>query len=311
MGAVQEPTAMPTPGATFVRQEIEFPAGADRCAAWLYRPESGASGAAAVMAHGFCGTRDAGLEPFAEAFATAGLTVLLFDHRHFGASGGHPRQLLSIRRQLADWRAAVAFARGRPEVDPARVALWGTSFSAGHAITTAAADPRVAAVVAMVPFLSGLATVAAVRPFPVQPLRLVAAGLADLACAAAGRPPLYLPAVGPPRSRAMMTAPEAEPGYRAIAPADWDERVAARVALVLPAYSPGRRVARMRCPLFLGVADADETTPPQVVDRVARRARQVELRRYPTGHFGVYQEPLHSQVVADQLAFLRRHLGLA
>ena len=43
-----------------------------------------------VMAHGLAGTKDSGLRPFAEGLAAAGLDVLAFDYRGFGASGGVP-----------------------------------------------------------------------------------------------------------------------------------------------------------------------------------------------------------------------------
>ena len=43
-----------------------------------------------VMAHGLGGTKDSGLEPFATALAEAGLDVLAFDYRGFGASSGTP-----------------------------------------------------------------------------------------------------------------------------------------------------------------------------------------------------------------------------
>src|ERR1700674_4620346 len=67
-----------------------------------------------VLAHGFAGTVDSGLLPYAERFAAAGLDALAFDYRHFGASEGDPRQLLSIPRQLEDYAAAIAFARSLP-----------------------------------------------------------------------------------------------------------------------------------------------------------------------------------------------------
>ena len=59
------------------------------------------------MAHGVSATRDDGLPPYAEAFRDAGLTVVLFDYRHFGASSGEPRQLVDIGRH-DDYRAVVA-----------------------------------------------------------------------------------------------------------------------------------------------------------------------------------------------------------
>src|ERR1700758_4508227 len=70
-----------------------------------------------VLAHGFGGTVDSGLVPYAERFAAAGLHALAFDYRHFGASDGAPRQLISIRAQLEDYAAAIAHARSLPGVD--------------------------------------------------------------------------------------------------------------------------------------------------------------------------------------------------
>ena len=113
------------------------------------------------MAHGFSATRDQRLDVYAERFRAAGLGVLLFDYRHFGASGGAPRQLLDIGRQQADFRAAVAHARAIDWVDPARVALFGSSFSGGHVLAVGADDERIAAVVSQCPFTDGLASLPA------------------------------------------------------------------------------------------------------------------------------------------------------
>ena len=87
--------------------------------------------------------RDQRLPAYAERFAEAGLAALLFDYRHFGASGGEPRQLLDIQRQLEDWRTALAYARGLDGV--AKVGLFGSSFGGGHAITIATESPAVSA----------------------------------------------------------------------------------------------------------------------------------------------------------------------
>ena len=119
------------------------------------------------MAHGFSGVREQRLDAYAERFAAAGLAVLVFDYRHFGASQGEPRQLLSIAPPArADWRAAVAHARYLLEVDPKRVAVWGTSFSGGHVVAVAAADPAIAAVVSQAPFTDGLSAIARRRRRP-------------------------------------------------------------------------------------------------------------------------------------------------
>ena len=76
---------------------------------------------------------------------------MAFDYRHFGASEGEPRQLLSIAGQQEDYHAAIAFARSQEGIDPERIVLWGTSFSGGHVVPVAVADGRVAAVISQVP----------------------------------------------------------------------------------------------------------------------------------------------------------------
>ena len=135
------------------RRDLTFLAGSDSCAAWLYAPPAGASPApTVVIAHGLSGTRRDRLGAFAERFGAAGFAALVFDHRGFGDSGGEP-DLFDPARQLEDWRAAIAFARSLPEVDPDRVATFGSSMGGGNALAAAAADPRIAAAISQVPFL--------------------------------------------------------------------------------------------------------------------------------------------------------------
>jgi fermentation-respiration switch protein FrsA (DUF1100 family) len=291
------------------RSEVAFPSGGEDCAAYFYRPADAAGEVpCVVMAHGFTATRDDRLPAYAEQFVAAGAAVLLFDYRHFGASGGHPRQLLDVRRQQADYRAAIGYARSLDGVDPSRIVLWGTSFSGGHVLAVAAADPRIAAVISQAPFVDGLS--AASRIPPATLVRLAAAGLRDAAGAALGRPPQLLPAVGSPGDVAAMTDPEAEPGFRAIVAPDslWRNEFVARLMLTLPAYRPGTATERLGMPLLVCVADADRTTPPGPAVRAAERAPRGELRRYPVGHFAIYLGETFEQVVADQVDFLSRYV---
>jgi predicted alpha/beta hydrolase len=80
---------------------------------YLYRPTH-ATGKVpcVVMGHGFSGTQDR-LAASAERFAGAGFAALTFDYRNFGESGGQPRQLISIRGQLEDWRGDPLRSRPR------------------------------------------------------------------------------------------------------------------------------------------------------------------------------------------------------
>jgi len=291
------------------REQVSFRSGDERCAAWLYRPAAGDGAAGCVvMGHGFGAVREAGLAAYAERFAGAGRAVLAFDYRHFGASGGEPRQLLDVGRQHADWRAAIAHARGLDGVDPERIALWGSSYGGGHVIAVAAEDPGLAAVIAQVPHTDGLATLRAAGLTDL--VRLTAAGLRDLARAALGRGAHLVPIVGAPGTVAAMNSPDAEPGYRAMFEPGvaWRNEVTARSALRVGLYSPGRRAGRIACPLLVQVASADAVTPPGPARRAAERARRGELRTYPGGHFDIYHGEVFERAVSDQVEFLGRSL---
>ena len=140
------------------RSDVTFSSGRTDCAAWLYRPDGEGPVPLVVMAHGFSATREQRLDAYAERFCAAGFGALVFDYRYFGASGGLPRQLLDIRSQQDDYRAAVAYARRLDWVDPDRVALFGSSFSGAHVLSVAAGDPLIAAVVSQGLYSDSLAS---------------------------------------------------------------------------------------------------------------------------------------------------------
>jgi dienelactone hydrolase len=288
------------------RVDVSFQSGGEQCAAWLYRPPQASS--CVVLAHGWTGVREQRLDAFAERFAAAGIAALVFDYRHFGASGGTPRSLLDITAQLEDWRAAIAFARSTDGIDPDRVALWGTSFSGGHVITLAAEDPTVAAVVAQVPFVDGLANLT--RLGVSHALRMTLAGLRDQMGALAGREPYMLASVGPPGSDAVMNSPDAEPGFMALNPPGlpWPNEAAARVALRVSSYRPVRVAGQVRCPILFVIASHDAVTPPDLAMRAASRAPRSEVLTYPCGHFDPYVGELFERISAAETAFLENCL---
>ncbi|MEU5318560.1 alpha/beta hydrolase [Streptomyces sp. NPDC021056] len=123
------------------RHDITFPSGDSTCAGWLHLPTGLTSPPVAVLGHGLGATREMRLDAFTERCAQAGIAAVAFTYRHFGHSGGHPRQLLSIKRQLVDWDAALAYVHTRRDVDRARIAIWGSSVGGGHAIATPAPSP--------------------------------------------------------------------------------------------------------------------------------------------------------------------------
>jgi uncharacterized protein len=266
------------------------------------------------MAHGFGGTRDSGLLPYAEAFAEVGLDALLFDYRGFGDSTGEPRQLAWPPNHRQDYRAAVEFARGLGGVDPDRIVLWGTSWSGGHIVYVAADDPRIAAVISQSPDMDGIAALREVRRYAGlgQQLRLTLLGLRDLLGSMRGRPPLMVPTVGAPGELAAMSTDESEPGYRAIAGETWRNEITARAVFGEWFNRATRRMEEVRCPILVQIADRDSVAPPAAARAAAWRAKgRVEVREYPWAHFQIYLGKQLERGIADQLHFLRRHLAVS
>ena len=275
---------------------------------WLYRPRGEGPVPIVVMAHGFTATREESLSRFAERFADAGIATLTFDYRGFGDSGGAERQVLSIRRQLEDLSAALAFARSIDGIDPARVGLWGPSFGGGLTLETAAADHSLSCAIAQVPFADGPSMLGAVPP--ANAARLTAKALADIKARQSGGERVMIPAAGPPGTLAAMTSADALPGFEAIKPegSRHQNLVAASIAVEALAWRPGAKATKIECPLLVQVASKDLDTPPGPAAKAAARAPRGELRRYDCGHFDVYLDPWFDRVVADQVTFLRSHL---
>ncbi|MGH8506276.1 MAG: alpha/beta hydrolase [Stenotrophobium sp.] len=264
-----------------------------------------------VMAHGLGGTRAAGLEPFARRFAEAGFHVLCFDYRGFGKSDGTPRQVVSVKAQLQDWACAIAFARRMTDVDGARIATWGSSFSGAHSVAAAVADGKIAAVSSQGAMMDGVAAMFnLIRHCGlVAALRLSAYGLADAVRGGLGLGRVTMPVVGLPGEVAALTTADSKPGYLRITPPEWKNEISTSWALTLATYRPNRMTPRLPCPALFCIATEDVVVPPSAMEDGARRAPdKVTVKRYPAGHFDIYVPPMFERVVADQTDFFVRSL---
>ena len=263
-----------------------------------------------VMAHGLGGTKDSGLEPFATGLAEAGLDVLAFDYRGFGASGGTPRQRASMTGQVEDYRAALAAAARLPGVDPGRLVLWGVSLAGGHVLAAAAGRDDVAAVVALTPLVDGRAAARlAMRHHPAGAmLRSTGAGLRSRISTLRGGAPVMMPIVARPGDVGALTLSGHYEAYHALAGPTWRNEIDASVGLELGSHRPARHAKSLRCPVLVQIADFDRSAPPRASAKAAAAAR-AEVRHYPCDHFDVWPgSDWFDPALAHQLHFLRRHL---
>ena len=292
------------------RKEVIFKVNGTPLSAWLYLPENvSAPVPCIIMGHGFGGTKDAGLELYAVRYQEAGFAVLVFDYRHFGESSGEPRQLIWIPYQLADWSAAIKYARGLKEIDPAKIALWGTSMSGGHVIVTAAKDNQIACVVAQCPGLDGRAsTIMAYKRDGIN-LRMIIHGQRDLVRSWFGLTPHKIPIVGKSGSIAMLTTPDAYDGYGKLVPENFINEACARIMIRADKYRPVKHARNVRCPVLLQICDNDSITPISAAEETGKNlGKYAEVKHYPIGHFDIYIGDNFEKAVSDQLDFLKKHL---
>lgn len=276
---------------TTARHKVHFTSGNSRCAAWHY---PGNNGACVIMAAGLAVIKEPGTDRFAQRFHDAGYSVLAFDYRHLGESGGKPRQLVRIGEQLADWQAAISFAATLPGVDSDRLAIWGFSISGGHVFTVAARNPQLAAAIAHSPLADGLHAMrnALRHTTPLALARLIARAAADGLGGLLGRAPLLIPLAGECGTVASLTTPDSLNGARALNPDNqypqWQQNVAARSAIRVGLYRPGRFAARAQCPLLVVAYERDGVAPPEPAIRAARKAARGQLACLPGGHYEAF-----------------------
>jgi fermentation-respiration switch protein FrsA (DUF1100 family) len=277
------------------REDIEFAGeGGNTLRGWFY-PATSSNGPApvVVLAHGLSGVKEMHLDDYAVVFAEAGLNVLVYDHQNFGDSEGTPRQEVDPVLQYRDYRNAITFASTRPEVDPSRIGIWGSSFAGGHVLVVASIDKRVKAVVSQVPFISGPGILSrAIRPDFVPHTRAALEG--DRLHRFNGGEPTMLPVVTPdPMAQAMMPATEAYEWFSktsAERAPNWKNEMTARSLELVTEYDPGSYISRIApTPLLMIVAADDAIAPFEfALDAYeqAREPKRILVTR--GGHFDAY-----------------------
>jgi fermentation-respiration switch protein FrsA (DUF1100 family) len=294
------------------REDVEFEAeGGVRLRGWLLSPEGSGPHPAITLAHGYAGVKEHGLERFAEAFAEGGFVVLIHDHRSFGASEGEPRQDVDPWRQIADWRRAISFLEGRPEVDSRRIGLWGTSYAGGHAIVLGATDRRLRCVVAQVPTISGYEHgLRRVAPDAVEALEEAFAE--DERAQARGDAPHYQAIVSSdPAVAAAYRSPDAIDFYLQSTPEGvWDNTITVRSTRAARMYEPGAWIGRVSpTPLLMVVALNDTITVTGLALAAYERALEPKrLELIGGGHFDPYLSSFAKSRGAA-LAWFREHLS--
>jgi hypothetical protein len=262
--------------------------GAHLCG-WLHRPEDPpARSPFVVQGPGWLGLADAKLyQPYHDAFTKAGFSVLIFDYRGFGESGGD-RGTLSPAGQIDDWRNAIAYMRGREDMDAARAAIFGSGGTGGgNAVAVAALEPEVRATISQVPVADG-------RDW-LHRMRAEHEWVAFLASVEADRRARATTGSGTtvhPRQGIMVETAERK---ATSVKSDVDARIPSAVSLAsaqgILDYRPLDAAARVRGLMVVAVAD-DDVTPTDHAKRLydaAQAPKKLVIQR-DTTHYAAYKQ---------------------
>jgi uncharacterized protein len=252
---------------THTRKRVSFQSDGETCKGYLYFPNGIENVPCVVTANGFTGTMDWILPGFADAFAKAGIAVLIFDYRHLGESDGEPRQIVSVKKQMADLACAVEFARAYQGINPEKIALWGTSLGGSHVVNFASKDASIAAVIANMPALDvirGANHAEQKRRRHVSTAyyvwitaRLLFVAAVDALCGFLNLPPRHIKVYGKP-GQAAFTDPELAPLFQRVEEQSpwWKNYFAPRFLFEAPRYRQGT-FEKITAPILFTLAAYD------------------------------------------------------
>jgi fermentation-respiration switch protein FrsA (DUF1100 family) len=296
-----------------MREDIEFKAeDGTTLRGWLYTPAGAGPHPFLAMTHGIGAVKEMYTDLFAEAFCAAGFVALLYDVRGCGASDGTPRFEYDPWKQVSDYRDAITFAHTLAQVDPARIGIFGTSFSGGHVLAIAALDKRVKAVVSQVPFVSGYQTTTKLAPADAIP-PLMEALDADRLARYGGEPPAMMELVNPdPAVPSLIGDVYTAEWYDRISDEHlktWVNTCTLRTLQLVREYEPGLLVRLISpIPLLMIVASHDTLTP--TVDALEVYGRALEPKSLvvlPGDHYVAYEQR-RDDALAAAIGWFSQHL---
>jgi fermentation-respiration switch protein FrsA (DUF1100 family) len=264
------------------------------------------------MSHGFSAVKEQGLDGFAERFAGAGMNVLVFDHRHLGASDGDQRGRIVFQEQHDDTRAALTWIAQQPGVDGDRIGLWGSSYSGGHALFLGALDPRVKVVVAQVPAVDVIRTFIHVvgQDTVLAYLGMLAEDHARRNSGEASSPIAVVAPEGEPCVLATSDSYEFFTGTAATA-SNWLNETTLESVARAAEYKPAAFIDLIAPKPLLVVAAVGDSLIPigDVREAFARAGEPKKLLELDCGHFDVYPGGSHHEdAVAAAVDWFTTHL---
>jgi dienelactone hydrolase len=298
-----------------MKRDVTFKSEGVDCAGWYFEPDGPGPFPAVAMAHGMGAVKEMYIEPFAQAFAAAGIAVLLFDYRYYGASGGEPRSKISPRDQIEDYRNALTWLSLQPEVDENRLGVWGTSFSGGHVLWLGACDVRVKAVVSQVGAMDLYRNARMVMPEEAFNASRAMSAMDRKRRYTEGDTPFYIANASPPGGPPAMQVDQETYDWllkaqSTVAPS-WRNEVTLCSIERIVEHAAALHVDRIApTPLLMILATEDKWTPPELIrETFARAGEPKRLLEIEGGHYVVYEGEGQQRAAAAATDWFTTHLG--
>ncbi len=255
---------------------------------WFYIPKH-TPAPCVIMTHGFTALKEHYLSKFADTFANAGMCVLVYDNRNFGESDGEPRFEVNPALQVRDLSDAISYVQTKPYVNAKKIALWGTSFSGGNIIVTAAEDSRVKCIVAQVPFVKGhhdfLKTT---RPDLWDIIQKKYAAY-DKARAESKLPAMTPVVTSDPAKSVVMKEREAYDFFTSLP--EWQNQVTLKSMQMAGDYVPMDWISKIHIPVLFIIADQDTICLTNLALNAFEKITSIKKCVMITGHhFAAYHE---------------------
>ena len=238
--------------------------------------------------------------------AEAGYVVMSFDYKGWDDSEG-PKSRLAPYSRVADVQAALTFLGAQPEVDAARLGIYGTSYGGATVVFVAAVDPRVKCVVSVVGVGNGARWMRSVRrPDEYHDL---------LTRAAADRDKRVLTGISTLADRNEVLLPDRQSAELGAAARRDNPAAVTQLPLEFVddtlGFNPEWIVDRIAPrPVLFITTDDDRLVPPQETEAMFARAGEpkklVILKGF--GHYEVYGGEAFRQVMDETVAWYKTHL---
>ncbi|MBI2540632.1 MAG: alpha/beta hydrolase [Deltaproteobacteria bacterium] len=289
-------------------EKVTFYSEGDKLNGALYLPDGDQGWPGIVQGPGFLGLKDAKhyIMMF-EKLCAAGYACLCFDYRGWGDSEGKQRGWVMPQWQVEDIRNGITYMQTRPEIDPNRIATYGSGGTGGgNAIYVAAIDQRVKCAVCYLGVSNGRDWLHSMRREYewVDYLKRIEGDRKKRVLTGSGE-------IVSARQEIMVQTPERQTTTIKKEVADKiPQQMPLQCAEALIEYSPEDVVHKIapRATLFIAVEN-DAVTPEEQSVRLYERAgepKKLVLYRQTT-HYGIYND-YFNDVAANVVDWYDRHL---